>query len=85
MSRIIIDVREPQEYKMGHVKGAINIPPSELIAGSEKLKNISRESELILYCRTGNRSGISMNLLQNMGYANVINGVNIDLVESNYL
>ena len=39
MDRLIIDVREPEEYARGHVDGAINIPPSELIAGAEKLKN----------------------------------------------
>jgi phage shock protein E len=63
MSRLIIDVREPIEFKMGHVKGAINIPPSKLMAGAEKLRDVPKDTELILYCRTGSRSAVSMNIL----------------------
>ncbi len=85
MSRIIIDVREPIEFKMGHARGAINIPPSELMAGAEKLHDVAKDTELVLYCRTGSRSAVSMNILQGMGYTNVINGVNQDHVKAKYL
>ena len=85
MSRLIIDVREPIEFKMGHVKGAINIPPSKLMAGAEKLRDVPKDTELILYCRTGSRSAVSMNILQNMGYTNAINGINKDFVKLKYL
>lgn len=85
MSRIIIDVREPIEFKMGHVRGAINIPPSRLMAGAEKLKGVPKDSELVLYCRTGSRSAVSMNILRNMGYSNLINGINKDRVKARYL
>jgi len=85
MSRMIIDVREPIEFKMGHVEGAINIPPSKLMAGAEKLRDVPKDTELILYCRTGSRSAVSMNILQNMGYTNIVNGVNKDIVKSKYL
>jgi rhodanese-related sulfurtransferase len=37
MSKIIIDVREPFEYKMGHVKGALNIPPHCHLERSRKI------------------------------------------------
>lgn len=56
MNRIIIDVREPIEYKMGHVKGAINIPPSQLMAGAKQL-----------------------------GFTNLVNGINKEHVKSKYL
>jgi phage shock protein E len=85
MSKMIIDVREPIEFKMGHVKGAVNIPPSKLMAGSEKLIDVPKDTELILYCRTGSRSAVSMNILQNMGYTNVKNGINKDHVKANHL
>ena len=85
MSRIIIDVREPIEFKMSHAKGAINIPPSRLIAGSDELNGISKDTEIILYCRTGSRSAVSMDILQNMGYTKVVNGINKDHVEAKYL
>ncbi len=85
MSRMIIDVREPIEFKMGHVKGAINIQPSKLMAGAEKLRDVPKDTELILYCRTGSRSAVSMNILQNMGYTNIVNGINKDVVKSKYM
>jgi phage shock protein E len=70
---------------MGHVKDAINIPPSKLMAGAEKLVDVPKDTELILYCRTGSRSAVSMNILHNMGYTNVKNGINKDHVKANYL
>jgi rhodanese-related sulfurtransferase len=85
MSRVIIDVREPIEFKMGHVRGAINIPPSKLMAGAEKLNDVSKDTELVLYCRTGSRSAVAMNILQSLGYTNVINGINQDHVKAKYL
>lgn len=36
MERIIIDVREPLEYKLGHVKGALNIPQPSCYKGYQK-------------------------------------------------
>ncbi len=42
MDRVIIDVREPEEYATDHVEGAINIPPSEIMTGSHKLDDIPR-------------------------------------------
>lgn len=83
--RIIIDVREPFEYMAGHVEGAINIPPSELMAGAAKLDGVAKDSELILYCKSGSRSNISMHMLNGMGFTNVVNGMNAMNVEKNYL
>lgn len=82
MESIVIDVREPSEYASGHVEGAINIPPQELVAGSKKLADISKDSELILYCRTGSRSAVAKNILASQGYTRVINGINKDKVEA---
>lgn len=84
MDRIFIDVREPLEYKMGHVKGAINIPPSELMAGADALKDIPKDTELVLYCLSGSRSNVSMNILREMGYTNLVNGINKRQVEAKY-
>jgi rhodanese-related sulfurtransferase len=85
MNKMIIDVREPIEFKMGHVKGAINIPPSKLMAGAEKLRDVPKDTQLILYCLTGSRSAASMNILQNMGFTNLVNGVNKDVVKAKHL
>lgn len=85
MSRVIIDVREPYEFASGHAKGAINIPPAELMSGASRLKGVPKDTELILYCRSGSRSAVSANILRAMGYTNVINGINQDHVTHNYL
>lgn len=84
MDRLIIDVREPEEYARGHVDGAINIPPSELIAGAEKLKNTPKDTELILYCVSGSRSNVAGNILKEIGFNNIVNGINQDQVRAKY-
>ena len=84
MSYIVIDVREPDEYASGHVAGSINIPPSEMMTGSEKLRSIPKDADIILYCRTGSRSNVSKNIMQQMGYSNLINGINKQQVEAKF-
>ena len=84
MDRLFIDVREPSEFNNGHVKGAINIPPAELTAGAKKLENIPKHTEIILYCVSGNRSNVSLNILQGLGYTNLVNGINKSHVEAKY-
>lgn len=81
---IIIDVREPYEYQSGHVMGAINIPPAELMAGAKALENIDKATQLIVYCKTGSRSNASIQILQQMGFQNLVNGINAGHVEKNY-
>ncbi len=85
MDRIIIDVREPFEYKMGHVRGAINIPVSKLMNGAKNLESIPNNSEIILYCNSGSRSSVATNILKRLGYTNVVNGINKSNVIKNYL
>lgn len=84
MSRIIIDVREPDEFAAGHVDGAINLPPSELMAGAKVLDGIDKDTELVLYCRSGARSNASMAYLRQMGFTNLVNGINQAHVEKSY-
>ena len=84
MGYTIIDVREREEYERGHVKDALNIPPAELMAGADKLKDIPKDSHIILYCLTGARSSVAMNILNSLGYTNLINGINKDHVEAKY-
>lgn len=67
---IIIDVRETYEYERGHMKGAINIPLSEL---RDRVSEIPKDKPVYLHCRTGQRSYNATMALQNMGYHNVIN------------
>lgn len=84
MKRIIIDVREPDEYQQGHVEGALNLPPAELLSGAHKLDGVSKDTELILYCKTGSRSSVSIQILKSLGFTNLINGINAAQVQQKY-
>ena len=84
MKRLIIDVREPEEYQAGHVEEAINIPPHELMAGAKKLEGINKSTELVLYCKTGSRSNVSIQILQQLGFTNLVNGINAGHVQKKY-
>jgi phage shock protein E len=84
MQRMIIDVREPEEFIKGHVQGAINVPPSDIMHGSEALNDVPKDAEIILYCVSGSRSNVSKQILESQGFTNVINGINKDQVQSKY-
>jgi len=84
VERVIVDVREPLEYKLGHVKGAINIPPAKIMAGAEKLNDVPKDTELILYCVSGSRSNASMHYLRQLGFTNIVNGINKQQVKAKY-
>lgn len=82
MGIVIVDVREPFEFASGHVEGAVNIPPAKLLAGMPKeLEGIPKDTQLVLYCRTGSRSNASMPYFQQLGFTKLINGINKDHVE----
>lgn len=66
----IIDVREKYEYEKGHIKGAYNIPLSEL---RQRTNEIPKDLPVYLLCRTGQRSYNAVLSLQNLGFKNVIN------------
>ena len=85
MSKIIIDVREPEEFQSGHVEGAINIPPTSLMNGAPELNGVPKDSEIILYCRTGSRSNTAIQFLEQLGYTNLTNGINKDQVVARFL
>ncbi len=84
MNRIYIDVREPFEYKQGHVEGAINIPPAKLMDGAIELEGVPKDTELVVYCLSGSRSNVSINILKDLGFTNLVNGINKSQVESRY-
>ncbi|WP_300379635.1 FAD-dependent oxidoreductase [Clostridium sp.] len=77
----IVDVREIREYENGHIKGAVNIPLSEL---RERYNEIPKDKKVYLHCRTGQRSYNAAMALQNLGFDNVINITGSFLGLSNY-
>lgn len=75
---IIVDTREPFEYAQSHVEGAINIPPMEFMTGKipSALADVPKDEEVILYCRSGQRSNTCSMILCQHGFTNLVNGTN---------
>ncbi|MCP5076637.1 MAG: rhodanese-like domain-containing protein [Psychromonas sp.] len=72
-----IDVRTPAEYNVNHIKGDRLIPHTEILEEvSELFPN--NETEIHLYCRSGNRAGIAKSVLNKAGYKNVFNEGSIE-------
>ena len=67
----IIDVRSPQEYKEGHIDGAISIPEYEI--KKEIIDKINPKEEIIVYCSSGQRSKKAKDKLERLGYEKVYN------------
>lgn len=61
----VIDVREDHEYKRGHIKGAINVPLSQL---GQRMGEIPKDRAVFLYCQSGMRSKQAAKLLGRNGY-----------------
>ena len=69
----LIDVREPYEHEEFNI-GGTNIPLGDLMNHEEELKELSKTGELVLYCRSGNRSVMAQKLLAaRFGIENTIN------------
>jgi phage shock protein E len=65
----VLDVRTPGEFAEGHVPGAVNIPYDQVAARSAELG--SKQKPLVLYCRTGRRSGLAAAELVKQGFTAV--------------
>jgi phage shock protein E len=73
----LIDVRTAEEFATGHIDGAINIPFENIVAELAKL-NMTKDTEVVLYCRSGRRSGIAQESLVKQGYSNTYNAGGFD-------
>ena len=68
----VLDVRTPEEYQGGHIKGAQLIPVSELVDRIGELDSL-KEKQFIVYCHAGNRSASACNILQKNGFTKAVN------------
>ncbi len=84
MNFVVIDVRELEEFQSGHVKDSINIPLGQLMHGARQLSDTPKDSNIIVYCRSGNRSNVAMNILKSLGYTNISNGVNEERIKAEF-
>jgi len=66
----LIDVREPSEYKSGHVQGFRNVPLGQV---KREISNLPRNKEIIVMCRSGARSMQAARTLKKGGFENVTN------------
>ncbi len=73
--RVIIDVRTEKEYQAGHYPNAINLN-FETIDNTILTLELSKDTEIYVYCRSGRRSGLAKTMLEQQGFTNVINGIN---------
>ena len=66
----LVDVRTPEEFEGAHVKGSVNIPLDSIPFQLHQFKD---KKNILVFCRTGNRSGQAKFILEQNGIANVTN------------
>ncbi len=78
---VLIDVREADEFSAGHIPGSLNIPrgvleaevsPVPEMGGETAAVLADKQRSICLYCRTGGRSALAADALQNMGFTQVV-------------
>lgn len=67
---LVVDVRKPEEYRAGHVPGAVNIPLAELEDCTDRLPE-DHDAPLVTVCNRGNISLNALLVLKSLGYRNV--------------
>lgn len=67
----LVDVRSPGEFALGSVNGAVNIPLDNLQQQFAKFKG---KQNIVVFCRSGNRSSMAKNILTQSGFKNVTDG-----------
>ena len=78
---VLIDVRTPEEFAQGSLPGARQIEFDQ-IAGQIAAVAPDKSKPVILYCRSGRRSGIALKTLNDLGYHNVINAGGYEMLSN---
>jgi len=69
---LLLDVREPDEFRDGHIPGAINIPRGLLefkLSSDPELEK--RDQKVVVYCKTSGRAALAARALKEMGYLHI--------------
>jgi rhodanese-related sulfurtransferase len=76
---VLLDVREPAEFALLRIPGSINVPRGVLEQSCEwdydetlPLLATGREQEIVVICRSGRRSALAADVMQQMGFSNVV-------------
>jgi rhodanese-related sulfurtransferase len=67
---VILDVRTPAEFAAGHLPGAINIDV-ESADFADRVAGLDETAETLVYCRTGNRSGVATDEMAELGFTDM--------------
>ena len=73
---ILIDVRTKEEYNAGHIDGAILFDIMDIMQGL--CPNYPKDTEISLYCESGNRSMMAKTMLEKVGYTKITDAGSID-------
>ena len=76
-SFVLVDVREPREWAISDLSDSVKIPLGSL---PQSLDKLAKDDEIVVYCRTGGRSGNAVQFLHRMGFAkarNLVGGINL--------
>ena len=68
---VVLDVREQSEYDSGHIKGAVLLPLGTINADTAAKAVGSKDTAVLVYCRSGNRSKKAAAVLAKLGYTAV--------------
>ncbi len=68
---VLIDVRDDDEYKSGHIPGSINIPVDEIDSAEKTV--VDHDTPILVYCLSGARASRAVRKLESLGYSNVKN------------
>jgi adenylyltransferase/sulfurtransferase len=68
---MLVDVREPNEFEINSIPGAVLIPKGEFLNGSA-LEELPQDKPVVLYCKTGVRSAESLAVLKGAGFADSV-------------
>ncbi|MGV1099479.1 rhodanese-like domain-containing protein [Thiovibrio sp. JS02] len=75
----VVDVRDPEEFREGHIPGAVNIPVASFATQSGVL---DKEKRIIVYCNSGGRSYNAYRKLQKLGYEKISQAIFADWKEA---
>ena len=68
---VILDVREQNEYDGGHIPGAVLLPVGTIDEAAAAEVIPDKDSTVLVYCRSGNRSKTASSKLAELGYTNI--------------
>ena len=68
---IVLDVREQSEYDEGHIPGAVLLPVGSIDGETAAAVIPEKDSTVLVYCRSGNRSKTASSTLADLGYTNI--------------